>query len=1088
MTFFACSFFLAAVSVDIPAVQRCAPVEKLVEFHVEPRDGLLLRNGKPFFWVGSGTEFGAIQSGPVALWLAWLHGYTAVSLYPGTRLGAKRDANGGISFHGLANMGNVAWYWEASRLGFLVDFFGNAPYYHAKEDISADILGDAEVRESLYDLGHYLSIDTGAGTGRRMALARRLSTARFFDPSNCYVELCREPGPNPSNKRVCDGFRDFARAKYDGDLSLANAVWRTDYGSWAEVIPRHLDSKRYGYKGAIAELRRRRDVKRHHREMFLDWMLYLQQDMARSAKSEMDDLRAALPGMRVTIDQRGHMSYNDGYASYDPETIAPSEDIFSLHYGWHAFEYPENMSWDDKSVLDAGAYQFLAYDFYRVNATQPIINAEEIVGVARAPKSGLDAMARNDIAKLHDTPWKFARSSASNANAMQPGFDDSQWDDMTVPGCWDATERHSGYSGSAWYRKRFKMPSGYSDDYHDGSRRFLIYGKGVAQKGRLWLNGQYVGEVKGWDRQYSFDVGSLIDWSGENVIAWHVDGFGASENGLRFYCHLLAHDMVSQSVPFGEKQYRQMLFSQLMRGVSGAMVWSWHNEFLRPYMPSLFAKLGTVAGVALPAVRHRRGKVAFLYGFASNIGLPAGGEPGGEANVAPYCALEFLGFHPDAYGELSFSRSVAPTDHPMLVVPETEIVSDATYEAFRKYVRAGGTALVGPKSLRRTFSRYAATDIDTFDRGKGKVVFVPEAKTLKDAFDVYGRYVPDPEVVVESGEKRERALVERVLAGSDKVKVLYLSNWGGREHPLTVRIPSDYVSWSAHSLVGNFVRRDDGSFSGRLPSQDVAAILLSAPGETLPDERRVSPRRMRIFEEVMRLNRHVPVAAADAIFSTSEFERDQQPDGAEVFPYLLERTEACGLSHAASDPKHWTYETLKGKKLVVLTEGNSCYLERQGALRKDNAEKFTDAVVRYVGDGGSLLVIADTSKTRNVKARLIQKLGLAFGIGLEQKLVLDGGYAHRNITASGCPSGPVQTKFHGKGRVAFVSDILKFQPFSIEHGDNAATLVRTLGFLLNRPVDETTIRTFRNNLFLTEADLRKIAKEENTTSTKEVKQ
>ena len=365
---------------------------------------------------------------------------------------------------------------------------------------------------------------------------------------------------------------------------------------------------------------------------------------------------------------------------------------------------------------------------------------------------------------------------------------------------------------------------------------------------------------------------------------------------------------------------------------------------------------------------------------------------------------------------------------------------------------------------------------------------MPEAKTLKDAFDVYGRYVPDPEVVVESGEKRERALVERVLAGSDKVKVLYLSNWGGREHPLTVRIPSDYASWSAHSLVGDFVRRDDGSFSGRLPSQDVAAILLSAPGETLPDERRVSPRRMRIFEEVMRLNRHVPVAAADAIFSTSEFERDQQPDGAEVFPYLLERTEACGLSHAASDPKHWTYETLKGKKLVVLTEGNSCYLERQGALRKDNAEKFTDAVVRYVGDGGSLLVIADTSKTRNVKARLIQKLGLAFGIGLEQKLVLDGGYAHRNITASGCPSGPVQTKFHGKGRVAFVSDILKFQPFSIEHGDNAATLVRTLGFLLNRPVDETTIRTFRNNLFLTEADLRKIAKEENTTSTKEVKQ
>ena len=196
------------------------PVPKVTSFEMKAQDGLLLKDGAARFWVGNGTEFAAIQSGPLAMWLAWLHGYPALSLYPGNAFKGAVAADGASEIGVEILYGNVSWFREAVRLGFMCDFFGNATYGNAWR-VPEAVRERPEVKEVLYDHGHYSSVDTGHSIGREMMFQKRFSTAMYFkdEPGVSYLELCREPGPNPSNKRIIDDFRAWARTKYGGDIA-----------------------------------------------------------------------------------------------------------------------------------------------------------------------------------------------------------------------------------------------------------------------------------------------------------------------------------------------------------------------------------------------------------------------------------------------------------------------------------------------------------------------------------------------------------------------------------------------------------------------------------------------------------------------------------------------------------------------------------------------------------------------------------------------------------------------------------------------------------------------------------------------------
>ena len=62
------------VTIDVQKVdETIEPVPRIAHFDCEAKDGLLLRDGKPFFWTSDGASLGGVHSTPLGLWLANRH-------------------------------------------------------------------------------------------------------------------------------------------------------------------------------------------------------------------------------------------------------------------------------------------------------------------------------------------------------------------------------------------------------------------------------------------------------------------------------------------------------------------------------------------------------------------------------------------------------------------------------------------------------------------------------------------------------------------------------------------------------------------------------------------------------------------------------------------------------------------------------------------------------------------------------------------------------------------------------------------------------------------------------------------------------
>ena len=1137
----------------LPKTIPYGPVRPIDPVRAEIRDGLLLKNGRPAFWAGNGTNLGSEQGGPMGMWLSKLQGTPALSICEGGRWTAARNGTN-LTFKSQIVTPYLAQYREAERLGFLCDFFANGVYKWSPMRSMAEAHPD--MKEFYYDHGHYMDTDPGHPVGRELQIGKRQAFFQYVNDVSygadgmAVLELSREPGPEPSNARSRRDFRRWALRKY-GTLDEANRVWHMDFASWDAVEPLHLrQTDVTGYMERILQIRK---MRRDYPELIWDWVAFQQDDVAEQVRHAVEDIRRELPGMKVTIDVRGHNTETANYAALDPARIDPLEDLFYIHFGWMPFTYNDE-PYDRASVLYHASFPLFSYNFFRTNTSRPIVNAEDIIDVARLPKSDGASMARNDIAALHQAPWKFRLESVKGEGMdkgwFKPGFDDAAWDDMKVPGCWDETDAYRAKPGVAWYRRRFVAHAN-RQDFEDGSHQFFLYGKGGAQKGTVWLNGRKVGDVAGWDTPYRFDVGALLDFGGTNEIVWRVDGAGY-QNGLRFYCHILPHDKISQTKPFGAREYRHMLWTYLMRGTSGCWVWPWHEDRLRLHLPGLQRRLDAAAEIALPDLRHRTGDVAFLYGYLSNLGLPCVIGETHERYLNWLCATEFSGLRTDVFGEDRFVRDVTPERYPFLVVPHTAMVRDATYAHFKRYVEAGGTAVLTEDALTRTFARYVATDIRAFSdfvpstgavpsdsalytvarRGKGRVVVVRGQPTMETVMDLLRTWrtafgaaaVPDAPVRVASSNTRERPLIERILAGDATRKVLYLANWGGTDHAVTVTLPESVRGWTiAAQFEGRTTRAADGTLTTVVPSQDVVALVLAKPGAAPVAPFAPSPTRMHALAHVERLC-HPPAQTNGGLRVLFPLFSKEEPRNKEIYPYVLDRIAAFGGVSEEAPLEAWSPELLAKYDLVVIPETvTPAYFRDRKKMERLGA--WLDA---YVRNGGSLFVNAHTPYSVNVYSyALTGWMGLAPYLGVD----LTGGtydegrvifgdphqvwtdavkpceltagvrkielyqsrtlalrtneHAHPTavVTLPGDGKGAgdkvvLTSEERGKGRIVVNVSAMSFQPFRIEKADNAALLQNVMGWLLRRDVTDAMRADFRANLFLTEETLRRIRAED----------
>jgi hypothetical protein len=341
------------------------------------------------------------------------------------------------------------------------------------------------------------------------------------------------------------------------------------------------------------------------------------------------------------------------------------------------------------------------------------------------------------------------------------------------------------------------------------------------------------------------------------------------------------------------------------------------------------------------------------------------------------------------------------------------------------------------------------------------------------------------------------------LAGSEDKKVLYLNNWGGFDHPLSVGLPEKFSSWKLTPLRGDF-KREGSSVKVTVRSQDVAACLLTRTGPEPWMATRPSAACEKAWKRIKELN-----AGADTERENVLWSGDRH-----LYPYLLDRFEAFGYDNIAPCPvEQWNEELLKKAQIIVIAEGTTRKLEK-ALKRKD----FVPMIKKWVENGGSLYVTAFSAGTINAYGNVLRSVAGAFklhgawasvpkdeahsGLGDPWQILSDDVARHHPLaegvgkvqlftltpmkighggTAIPVVRIPAGADRHagelamgavecGKGRVFVSADAMFCQPMRIELADNAALLENIVGWLARREVTQKMRDDFRRNgLFLGKA-------------------
>ncbi len=152
--------------------------------------------------------------------------------------------------------------------------------------------------------------------------------------------------------------------------------------------------------------------------------------------------------------------------------------------------------------------------------------------------------------ELFDEGWKFELSDVTGGE--RPGLDDSGWRTLDLPHDWSVEDlprasgpfdagavggRSTGFAvgGSAWYRKRFRLPVDFR------GKRVRILFEGAYMNTRVWLNGEHVGDHPYGYTSFHFDLTPKIKFGAENVLAVQVRNEGKNTrwySGSGIYRHV----------------------------------------------------------------------------------------------------------------------------------------------------------------------------------------------------------------------------------------------------------------------------------------------------------------------------------------------------------------------------------------------------------------------------------------------------------------------------------------------------------------------------------------------------------------------
>lgn len=115
---------------------------------------------------------------------------------------------------------------------------------------------------------------------------------------------------------------------------------------------------------------------------------------------------------------------------------------------------------------------------------------------------------------------KYLKAKEEPKQVFLTNFDDSNWDDLTVPGHWGMNNDYSNYTGKGWYRKSITIPKDWTKA---SDNRYYLKFDGVYHLSKVYLNGQFIGKNRGGFTPFEFDVTDVLNFNEKNVVAVQAD-------------------------------------------------------------------------------------------------------------------------------------------------------------------------------------------------------------------------------------------------------------------------------------------------------------------------------------------------------------------------------------------------------------------------------------------------------------------------------------------------------------------------------------------------------------------------------------
>ncbi len=261
-------------------------------------------------------------------------------------------------------------------------------------------------------------------------------------------------------------------------------------------------------------------------------------------------------------------------------------------------------------------------------------------------------------------------------------FDRSDWVTVEVPNFWERYSNFSKYDGIAWYYKSFEVKQ------IDKRKKYAIFFSGVDDDCGVWLNGEFVGEHRGYSDEFYFDVTKFLKRGLNELVVMVIDHGGPG--GIYKPVAIVEYSEIEDLLK-GEFYYKNARKSE--EWVKDAIIYE--------IFPRAFSKEGTFKEIEREIPR--------LKDFGVNVIWLMPIHPIGEIKRkgtlgSPYSVKDYYGINPE-YGTAEDFKSLVKTAHENgikviidLVVNHTAWDNDLIFKHPEWYVRNNEGEIISPNS------------------------------------------------------------------------------------------------------------------------------------------------------------------------------------------------------------------------------------------------------------------------------------------------------------------------------------------------------------------------------------------------------